>query len=868
MSASPNNTGLELITEVAPPDPSAAPRTAPQPTTLGHEALQALLAFSSLHEQIRQRREQEMRRGTQVNAGDVWQLEQFVLDEVLQLVAERALAITGADGVAIALAEGNAIVCRASSGRIAPDVGARLDPDSGFSGTCLVSGRIVRCDDSEIDPRVDVLACRRLGVRSMVAVPLSAKQTIIGLLEAFSSEAYGFNDSDVRSLNLLAELILSAMRPEEEDRLAEISQRVVGRAAAPAIESEVTGTETGLYVQAPDLYSQLERLEANASPGEAAHEPDRAKSETLFEMESETAASANSSRAEAEFISLERGNVGDNRLSHYAGGPPESAPEEHRDSSPGLQRGEKREARQSRAGTAEILTATLSSGEMEEDAVSLVRRIGLSAEPAPLSGCEAVESSRPGLAIVIGLVLFAIGLGTGLWWNIRHNTHSVSSKPQLTALASTQQAPNKSAPPVVSQQPVAEDETSSVPATPDEAASQEAGVLPQVTGIRHWSSGDSSTVVIDLQDQVQYEAHRLTNPERIYFDLHDTRLVAELSGKRIEVGDTLLQQIRVAQPMAGVTRVVLVTRNASNFSVSLEPNPYRLVVEVSKLGAKPHDRAKIDLFAPMNEQTPPQQAQTTQNEQKPMAASAQPAGAAERQVRARAPTLRIALDPGHGGWDLGTVGRAGLLEKDLALDIVERLGNLLKNRLGAEVIYTRADDNYVALEKRAEIANLSHADLFMSVHANYSDFPSARGVETYYTNTYSSVKARPRETDETAPMLQTINWTNVDIREKVHESRRFASSVQRALYGTLVAKTPGLPNRGVKEAQYVVLTGTSMPAILAEVSFVSSPTDENNLQSSTYRQQIAEALYQGVARYAKESNRVKMASNLRKAAGR
>jgi N-acetylmuramoyl-L-alanine amidase len=217
------------------------------------------------------------------------------------------------------------------------------------------------------------------------------------------------------------------------------------------------------------------------------------------------------------------------------------------------------------------------------------------------------------------------------------------------------------------------------------------------------------------------------------------------------------------------------------------------------------------------------------------------------------------LDAGHGGWDLGTVGRKGLLEKDLVLDIVQRLGSLVESRLGAEVIYTRKDDGYLALEKRAEIANRAQASLFVSVHANYSDYPSARGVETYYSNTYSSVKARTEEADETAG-LKTIDWTNVDIREKVHESRRVAASVQRSLYAMLAAKTPGLRNRGVKEAHYVVLTGTSMPAILAEVSFVSSPTDENNLQSSTYRQQIAEALYSGIAHYEASNRNVKMAS--------
>jgi len=110
--------------------------SAPVDHVPGHEALQALLAFSSLHEQLRQRRALE-KSGVPLDA-DVWQLEQFVLDEVLQLVAERALTLTGADGIAIAMAEGDAIVCRAIAGTIAPEPGARLDPKSGFSGPVCV----------------------------------------------------------------------------------------------------------------------------------------------------------------------------------------------------------------------------------------------------------------------------------------------------------------------------------------------------------------------------------------------------------------------------------------------------------------------------------------------------------------------------------------------------------------------------------------------------------------------------------------------------------------------------------------------------------------------------------------------------------
>src|SRR5580700_3462798 len=248
MSASVNNAGLELLKEE--PAPVPAPTRIPSPTdSMGHEALQALLAFAALHEEVRTRRAKQLGTDARSSAEDDWQVEHFLLDEVLQLVSERALAITGADGVAIAWAEGDAIVCRASAGSIAPDAGIRLDPNSGFSGECLVSGRIVRCDDADTDPRVNLQACRRLGVRSMLAMPLSAKQSVVGLLEAFSAEPYGFNDSDVRSLNLLAELILSALKPEEEDRLSEISRRVVHAVpvepeAIPVLASETAEAQT------------------------------------------------------------------------------------------------------------------------------------------------------------------------------------------------------------------------------------------------------------------------------------------------------------------------------------------------------------------------------------------------------------------------------------------------------------------------------------------------------------------------------------------------------------------------------------------------------------------------------------------------
>jgi N-acetylmuramoyl-L-alanine amidase len=242
------------------------------------------------------------------------------------------------------------------------------------------------------------------------------------------------------------------------------------------------------------------------------------------------------------------------------------------------------------------------------------------------------------------------------------------------------------------------------------------------------------------------------------------------------------------------------------------------------------------------------------------AASGRVGSKSDESLQTHIAKFRLVLDAGHGGWDLGTIGRKGLMEKDLVLDIVTRLGKLIENRLGAEVIYTRQDDTYVPLEKRTEIANLAQADMFVSVHANYSDDSSARGAETYYTNTYSSLRARTAEAGSDVAMPENINWNNVDIREKVQQSRRFAVAVQQAMHRALALQIPGMRNRGVKKASYVVLTGTSMPAILAEVSFVSSPADEDKLEGSSYRQSIAEGLFKGIAQYAATTHHENLAS--------
>jgi N-acetylmuramoyl-L-alanine amidase len=255
----------------------------------------------------------------------------------------------------------------------------------------------------------------------------------------------------------------------------------------------------------------------------------------------------------------------------------------------------------------------------------------------------------------------------------------------------------------------------------------------------------------------------------------------------------------------------------------------------------------------------------------PEVREAQPTASGERSLT-RALGLkigRIVIDPGHGGHDTGTIGPNGLEEKDLVLDVSRRLGTLLQTRLGAEVIFTRQDDTFIPLETRTAIANQEGADLFVSVHANSSHDPDARGVETYYLNFTSSPDALEVAARENAVSEESIHELQdlvkkIALKEKIDESQEFASDVQSSLHSGLAAKNPGVRDRGVKKAPFIVLIGANMPSILAEISFVSNPGDERRMATAEYRQKIAESLYRGIAKYVSGLSGVKVASKIDK----
>jgi N-acetylmuramoyl-L-alanine amidase len=450
--------------------------------------------------------------------------------------------------------------------------------------------------------------------------------------------------------------------------------------------------------------------------------------------------------------------------------------------------------------------------------------------------------------------------------------------------------------------------------------------LAQVTGIRHWSTPDYTRVAIDLGDDVTYEAARVPNPDRIYFDLHGTRLATELVGKSFAVTDDgFLKKIRAAQFSNDMTRVVLDVNDVTEYSAFLLPNPYRLIIDIHG-GSKAEPGANV-VSVPMQRAAaaaptvpnttavkagssfdvaalsaqPGRVEATTQPTSQPISAVVKDASAGSADAtgvtatptttvatkktkrgrtavkdpnagpaRAAVPTAdgetslvralglkigRIVIDAGHGGHDTGTLGVDGIQEKDVVLDVALRVGKLLHDRLGAEIIYTRSDDTFIPLETRTAIANKAQADLFLSIHANSSPDASARGVETYYLNFTSSPDALETAARENAVSDQSIHQLSdlvkkIALKDKIDESREFASDVEASLYGGLQKGNAGLKDRGVKKAPFVVLIGANMPSILAEISFVTNEKDARQLQEPEYRERVAESLYKGVAKYA------------------
>jgi len=400
--------------------------------------------------------------------------------------------------------------------------------------------------------------------------------------------------------------------------------------------------------------------------------------------------------------------------------------------------------------------------------------------------------------------------------------------------------------------------------------------LPQPAVIR---------VVLDLEARADYSISQLTNPDRIMIELRMSGHGPAMPPEHSVTGSHVIEQPPPETPKVQPTPTPLPPIKISPASAQEAPTVHTASTEPRASASGPsaaptvHNASGLPTSRGTMHAAPPPAAKpepvvVAKADLEPVVPIAKPqpsttpaapeetALAAKRDshgdrslIRALGLKLdRVVIDPGHGGHDTGTIGPSGLMEKDLVLDVARRLGALITQRLGSEVVYTRSDDTFVPLEERTNIANEKKADLFLSIHANSSQLPRIAGSETFYLNFTTSedaleVAARENATSQTSIHdLQTL-VQRIALNEKVQESRELANILQRAMY-TNLPRNRSFKNRGIKKAPFVVLIGAQMPSVLAEIAFLSNPKDESLLKKPDYRQKIAEALFRGVSQYA------------------
>jgi N-acetylmuramoyl-L-alanine amidase len=464
-------------------------------------------------------------------------------------------------------------------------------------------------------------------------------------------------------------------------------------------------------------------------------------------------------------------------------------------------------------------------------------------------------------------------------------------------------------------------------------AASNSGII-RVTSIRSWSHPDSTRVIIETSGPFEYKSDRAYGPDRLFFDvLHARPWIANRRFATREIGDRLVQRVRIAETSPGTTRIVFDLVAPADFKITKLDEPDRMVIELRPMrnltsappasvppvysasirvapaipyvseGASTRPRQfvypplparsyrqilmpgpppvlaftaepALYLYNPLTAVAikPPRQVRAANARVIPAARTAVSSAtplASENASRSLTRALglkvnRIVIDAGHGGHDDGTIGKHGLLEKTVVLDVALRVARLVEDRMGAQVVLTRSDDTFIPLHERTAIANERQADLFLSIHANSSPAPEVGGTETFYLNFANSPGAIDVAARENAGSDKSVGELrgliqSITMNDKIEESRTFAQDIQTSIQAQAARSNVEAHNRGVKRAPFVVLIGASMPSVLAEIGFLSNSKDESNLRKPEYRQKIAEALYKGIAQYARSLSHFDMA---------
>ena len=393
---------------------------------------------------------------------------------------------------------------------------------------------------------------------------------------------------------------------------------------------------------------------------------------------------------------------------------------------------------------------------------------------------------------------------------------------------------------------------------PDESAQKKPAVINDIS---YHAREDSVRVVIVLDRRAVYMYDRIINPDRIYLDIENAVLAEKYRNKTIPFNDRNLRRIRTAQRDGNTVRIVLDISSVGEHAVAALENPYRIEVELRNADDKTPVPPSTSGHATESSEEKPTNATVASTVSTENASAGIPRTTTRTGNGTRTLTRmlglkinRIVLDPGHGGEELGAVGLGGMYEKDLVLIIARELKEKLETELNVEVILTRDADVTVPLERRTEIANENQADLFISIHANSSSSRSLSGVETYYLDFARTDAEREVAARENASSKHTVSELEdlvkkIAVNDKTAESRELASIVHKNLFSGTRKLIPASKDRGVRSAPFVVLIDANMPAILAEVAFISNPGDEKILAEEFTQKALAQALYSGIVGY-------------------
>lgn len=404
----------------------------------------------------------------------------------------------------------------------------------------------------------------------------------------------------------------------------------------------------------------------------------------------------------------------------------------------------------------------------------------------------------------------------------------------------TSPAPNVVSTPVV---PPAKHRTSSVVKTTPVSAPASV----HLTGIRHWSSSDYTRIVLDLDEQTEFYNHllkpdpALKTPHRLFIDLKQTAMSGKIQSS-IKVSDGILRGIRTSRHSLKDIRVVLDIDTIDTFRIFSLSNPFRVVVDV--YGGK-GGKSQVKSIAK-------KRAAVSAGNNAVVGKNAQGKEVARSLVEQLGLKIQtIMIDAGHGGKDPGAVANK-IREKDINLKMATILGKKLAKK-GFRIRYTREKDVFIPLEERTAMANAKDVDLFISVHCNACNDKRAHGLELYYLNLAKSrdaVRVAARENAVSVKKISDLQviLTDLMLNSKITESRDLANDIQKKTLHRLRTKYK-VNNHGVKGAPFYVLMGSKMPAVLAELGYITNYTEAKRLRSSAYLERLADGMVQGVLAY-------------------